>query len=493
MKLLKFLPIAIALLLPCSVNASETRDATINIYGISAKTDMNQDVTAGAGIMLDSEIIKLKVEGTSDFIKSGLVLKFNPITENWYFKVGANYINQKMYAPDNTNTKVNQYSGALATGYMINNDLYVEIGGSSTKLKGSVFGDYEVVDETTNLGYIEVAKRWESIIGTIDITANAGRINHEFSNNENSYGLGIDYYPLDNAKIGYKYQGEKNNIINIYSAHYGYLFADYADNISTKTYQLTAGFKIAFIDLLDVSTYKMPTNIKPHLSELHRFEDGSFGSNMGIQSTDGVKVTQAAINRETADNTITAPTLSSKTTTSLDLVPGILTHANGVRNVTVKLYSDSVLTTLVGTNANGDFTGLSTSITYYAVTTGEALNVFTNVWEVKSSSALIVTTDASAPPPISSPTISMAGQTVNDNGGGLATDLPAPTVTGVTAGAVYSITTGTAGLTINSATGVMTYDHNLLANDSFSITVKVTNTDGGTSSTTFTLNIVNNA
>ncbi len=81
MKLLKFLPIAIALLLPCSVNASETRDATINIYGISAKTDMNQDVTAGAGIMLDSEIIKLKVEGTSDFIKSGLVLKFNPITQ----------------------------------------------------------------------------------------------------------------------------------------------------------------------------------------------------------------------------------------------------------------------------------------------------------------------------------------------------------------------------------------------------------------------------
>lgn len=96
-------------------------------------------------------------------------------------------------------------------------------------------------------------------------------------------------------------------------------------------------------------------------------------------------------------------------------------------------------------------------------------------------------------PAISTPTISMADQTVNDNGGGLATVLPAPSVTGVTAGAVYSITNGIAGLTINSSTGVMTYDGNVnTGNESHSITIKVTNTDTGTSSTTFTLNIIDN-
>jgi hypothetical protein len=87
----------------------------------------------------------------------------------------------------------------------------------------------------------------------------------------------------------------------------------------------------------------------------------------------------------------------------------------------------------------------------------------------------------------------MANQTVDDNGGGLATDLPAPTVSNVQSGAVYSIVNNTVtGLTINSSTGVMTYDNNLLDSDVFNVTIKVTNPDGGTSSTTFTLTILDN-
>ena len=126
--------------------------------------------------MFDSETIKLKLEGTSDFLKLGSVLKFNPLYKDLYFKVGLNYINQKMYSTANTSTRVNQYSGALATGYMLSDDLYAEIGGAYTKLNGSVFGDYEIKDEKTSLAYLEVAKRWESFIGA-------------------------DYYPLDNAKL----------------------------------------------------------------------------------------------------------------------------------------------------------------------------------------------------------------------------------------------------------------------------------------------------
>jgi hypothetical protein len=377
-------------------NASE-RDTTINIYGVGAKTDKNQNSSAGAGIMFDSEEVKVKLEGTSDFIKTGAVLKFNPIANKWYIKVGANYINQKMYAPDDTNATVNQYSGALGTGYMISNDLYVEIGGSFTELDGSKVGaDYEVKDETTSLAYLEVAKRWESSFGTLDTTANAGQVNHEFVDNEFSYGLGVDYYPTNNSKLGFNYQNEKNNISSVYSAQYGYFFAEYVDNISTETYQVNAGFKIAFTDMTDFSTYAMPTNIKPHLSELHRFESVAFGTNMEIQSSAGVSKTAEAIAR---DNT----------------------------------------------------------------------------------------------PAISSPTISLANQSVNDGGAAGSVDLPAPTVTNINAGAVYSIVADPTGgkLTINAGTGVATWYGDLFADTDFSITIKVLNTDGGTSSTTFTLTVLN--
>jgi len=105
---------------------------------------------------------------------------------------------------------------------------------------------------------------------------------------------------------------------------------------------------------------------------------------------------------------------------------------------------------------------------------------------------------------VSAPTIAMANQTVNDNGGALATALPAPTVTGVLPGAVYAIVanpmkinpnTGLRELTINTATGVATY----LGNETvggiipYTITIKVTNPDGGTQSVTFNLGVVDNA
>jgi hypothetical protein len=88
----------------------------------------------------------------------------------------------------------------------------------------------------------------------------------------------------------------------------------------------------------------------------------------------------------------------------------------------------------------------------------------------------------------------MADQTVNDNGGGASTDLPAPTVTNVQNGAVYSIVNDpTSGmLTIDSSTGTMTWNGDLFADTDFSITIKVVNPDGGNSSTTFTLTVIDN-
>ncbi|WP_345980508.1 hypothetical protein [Sulfurimonas sp. HSL3-2] len=270
------------------------RDTTINIYGVGARVNTDHSSHEGAGIMFDSEAVKIKLEGTGDFFKTGAVLKFNPFIKNWYFKAGANYLNQKMIASDSSSAKVDQYSASLATGYMMMDSLYVEIGAAATKLDGKrLDSSYKVSDETTRLGYIEAAKRWQSNFATIDTTLNASKVKYEYKADENSYGASVDIYPSDKTKLGYIHQYEKGNVMNKYRAQYALLFVEYANNISLHTYQANLGIKVAFDDLFDISTWKIPSHIKPHLSELHRFEEITFGSNMRIQSSNGVEAVPA--------------------------------------------------------------------------------------------------------------------------------------------------------------------------------------------------------
>ncbi|WP_419763941.1 MAG: cadherin repeat domain-containing protein [Arcobacter sp.] len=374
--------------------ASDTKDTTFSVYGVGAKTDKNQNSSKGLGLNYDTEELKVKIETTSDYVKTGAVYKFTPMT-NLYFKVGGNFINQKMYAPDSTNARVNQYSGALASGYMLQDDLYGEIGVSYTRLNGSKIGtSYEIVDETTKQTYIELAKRWEVSSFTIDTSANFGRSYYEYKKDENSYGTGLDIYPTNSSKISYSYQNEKDNIASVYGAEYNGFFVEYADNLSNNTYTAKAGVKIAFTDLFDISTYKMPTNIKPHLSELHKFENITFSTNMNIQSSQGVKMTDDAI------ALANAPTINT-----------------------------------------------------------------------------------------------IATQNVNDNGGGLATTLLTVSGTNIQSGAVFSIVADptAGGLTINSSTGVLVYDKDINPSQSYTITIKVVNPDGGSDTETFTLNVTDNA
>lgn len=383
--------------------ATDVKDNSFSVYGVGAKNDKNQDSSHGLGIMYDSEELKLKIESTSDYVKTGVMYKFTPTTD-LYFKLGGNYINQKMYAPDDTSDRVNQYSGAFATGYMLLNDLYAEIGASYTKLNGSKIGSsYEIVDEKTKQAYIELAKRWDVSDITIDTSANFGRSYYEFKSDENSYGGAVDVYPTNSSKISYSYQNEKDNIASVYGAEYNGFFLEYAENHSSDTYTAKVGIKVAFTDLFDVSTYKMPTNIKPHLSELHRFENITFSTNMNIQSSEGVKMTDEA-------------------------------------------QADS---------------------------------------------------DDSSPATFSPVINAIATQNVNDNGGGLATTLLTVSGTDIQAGAVFSIVADptSGGLTINSSTGVLVWDKDLISGGvtPYTITIKVVNPDGGSDTETFTLNVTDNA
>ena len=55
---------------------------------------------------------------------------------------------------------------------------------------------------------------------------------------------------------------------------------------------------IAFDDITDFSTYRAPSNIKSHLSELNRFENIVLSDNMNLQMTRGVEKTAEAIVRD---------------------------------------------------------------------------------------------------------------------------------------------------------------------------------------------------
>ncbi|QKQ24380.1 hypothetical protein HUE58_04445 [Candidatus Ruthia endofausta] len=61
----------------------------------------------GIGVKFNSEDLKLKLELNKNFIKTGMVTKFNP------FKTGLNLSNQKLISGDNAYARINQYSVAL--------------------------------------------------------------------------------------------------------------------------------------------------------------------------------------------------------------------------------------------------------------------------------------------------------------------------------------------------------------------------------------------
>jgi hypothetical protein len=114
--------------------------------------------------------------------------------------------------------------------------------------------------------------------------------------------------------------------------------------------------------------------------------------------------------------------------------------------------------------------------------------------EVYSQKVAKKETAAPAPAPaISTPTISMANQTVYDNGGASAI-IGTPTVTNVVTGAIYTFTSNPFGsmLTINSSTGQMTWYGDLFGDQTETITVKVTNPDTGTANASFSLTVINN-
>ena len=179
---------------------------------------------------------------------------------------------------------------------MLKDDLYAELGFSNTKLNGKNIGDiYKIASETTKQGYLELAKRIKTDIGTIDISINTGKSFYEFKNDEKSHGLAIDYYPSNNTKFSISKQFETgNNTYNLGIKHNSW-FVNYGRNTSNDTKNIELGLSFAFDNAFDFSTYSTKQSIG-HLSELHRFENIVLRDNMSIQSSKGIKHILPTIN-----------------------------------------------------------------------------------------------------------------------------------------------------------------------------------------------------
>ncbi len=251
---------SIIILGACTAQADGTsvRDNLLSLTQTHYSYDISDNNQNSYALSYNTEKLKLGIGGASNLFGSNILYKFDPLNDRkWFVKTGGDYSNQQF--PD---AQLIAYSGLLATGYMIQDDLYVEAGGRITKHDDST----NTTDETIKVMGTHITKRWESAIGTMDTSVGSNRVYQNTSNQSYYYGV-INYYPVDNARLGVGYSYSDQSISNSFSLAYGYLYSNYSNNITYDNSNLTIGIQCAFSNVTDFSSYRMPTNIKLHISE----------------------------------------------------------------------------------------------------------------------------------------------------------------------------------------------------------------------------------
>lgn len=235
-----------------------TRDNLIAVYGTHSSYEISDNNKNSYGLAYDTEKLKLSIAGASGLFATNALYKFDPLQDRqWFVKVGGNYTHQ-----DFSTIKLTALSGTLATGYMLQDDTYVEAGGSITKHEDSI----NLTNETIKVAGAHAVKRFETSIGTVDASIGFNRSYRNISDENFYYGT-LNYYPINNARLGFGYSYSDNSISNNFSFDYGYLHSNYQKNLTSDTTTTTIGVQFAFTDITNFSSYRMPTNIKRHISE----------------------------------------------------------------------------------------------------------------------------------------------------------------------------------------------------------------------------------
>ena len=247
---------SIIILGACTAQADDTsvRDNLLSLTQTHYSYDISDNNQNSYDLSYNTESLKFSLEGASNLFQTNILYKLDPLNDRkWFIKTGAGYKYQQL-SPE----KLTSFFGSLASGYMVQDDLYVEVGGSATK--------FDSDNGTAKYIGIHTTKRWESSIGTLDTSVDANRIYQTISD-ANYYTARINYYPVDNARLGFSYSYSDQSISNRFLLAYGYLYANYSKNITYDDRSVTVGVQCAFANVTDFSSYRMPTNIKPHISE----------------------------------------------------------------------------------------------------------------------------------------------------------------------------------------------------------------------------------
>ncbi|MDD5051641.1 MAG: hypothetical protein PHO27_02780 [Sulfuricurvum sp.] len=235
-----------------------TRDDLISVYGTHSSYDISNNSSNSYGLAYDTEKLKLSIAGASGLFATSALYKFDPMRDRqWFVKVGGNYTHQ-----DFSTVKLTALGATLATGYMVQDDIYVEAGGSITKHDDTT----NLANERIKIASTHAVKRFETSMGTVDTAIGFNRIYRNISD-ENFYIGTLNYYPVDNARLGFGYAYSNNSISNNFTVDYGYLHTNHTRNLTTDMTTTTIGVQFAFSDITDFASYKMPTNIKRHISE----------------------------------------------------------------------------------------------------------------------------------------------------------------------------------------------------------------------------------
>lgn len=256
----------------------------ISVYRITPQTSPIRMGESGAGLYYNAQNIKLKIEKSADYIKTGALLKINPFQDSLYVKFGVNYLNQSFYNYESPKKNVSQYSGALGIGYTLYPNVDLELGSNMTEvILDNSNMESEITNQTIKETYYQIAKRTEIPIGTIDVTLKGNQLYQKLLTKEENYGSSFNYYPDKNMRLGYFYMNSQNTIYSGYRLNYGYFTTEYANNISDNTYAVTLGLKAKFTDIMDFSSYVKPINLRPKSVRSHRFDDMVLSDNMSLR------------------------------------------------------------------------------------------------------------------------------------------------------------------------------------------------------------------
>lgn len=288
MKHIKLFSILILIFGSITLNASTMDDLSlliknkkVFIYGVKS-TDKN--ISNGVGLFYNTHNLKVKVEGSDTVFKTGAVLTYNPFQNSTYINIGANYINQNVQENNSIHNDFNQYSSAVSVGYMLNNDLYVELGENISRLNGpQVSEDTKANSQIIKNTYIQTGKRFETPIGTIDTHLNSSQIYNTLAVKEENYESKINYYLDDAIKVGYAYSINQDQICNAYSLNLSYFSTEYMNNITQDSYNVTLGIKANFTDITNFSTYKPLNKVKKHLARAQKFDHLVLQHNMNLR------------------------------------------------------------------------------------------------------------------------------------------------------------------------------------------------------------------